>query len=162
MQFINKQNSSIYDIFLSHASEDKDEVARPLKHILETRGLRVWFDENEVKMGDSLVARLNEGINTSKYGIVVLSKMFFAKQWTIHELDMLEYLWVTENRVIFPIWHNITESEIRSFRASLANRVALCTETHTVAQIANEIHEVVMSFNSQETITDDELEFVSR
>lgn len=122
-QFIKKDEYK-YDVFLSHASEDKDEVARPLALMLQEHGLRVWYDEFEFRIGDNLVAKLNAGINASRFGIIILSDAFFAKRWTNHELNMLEYLWVTENRVLFPIWHNITVEEIRSYRSSLANIVA--------------------------------------
>lgn len=52
-----------YDVFLSHASEDKDDVARPLALLLQERGLRVWYDEFELRIGDNLVAKLNAGMN---------------------------------------------------------------------------------------------------
>lgn len=49
--------------------------------------------------------------------------------------------------MLFPIWHNITEAEIRAYRASLSNIVALSTATHTVQEIANEIFEVISDFD---------------
>jgi histidyl-tRNA synthetase len=45
---------SRWDVFVSHASEDKDAIARPLAKELRSRGLRVWYDEFELKIGDSL------------------------------------------------------------------------------------------------------------
>ncbi len=139
---------SKYDVFLSHASEDKDDVARPLAKLLEARGLKVWYDETELKIGDNLVAQLNAGINASRFGILVLSNAFFEKHWTKYELDILEYLAVIEDRVLFPIWHNITAEEIRSYRASLANIYARSTTTHTIEEIADEIYEVIMMFSA--------------
>ncbi len=38
-----------YDVFISHASEDKEEVARPLAEVLRRNGLSVWYDEFELK-----------------------------------------------------------------------------------------------------------------
>ena len=140
-----------YDVFLSHASEDKDDVARPLALALQELGLRVWFDEFELRIGDNLIAKLNAGINASRSGILVLSKDFFGKNWTEHELNTLENLAVTENRVLFPVWHKITEAEIRSYRASLANIFARSTATHTVKEIATEIYEVISDFDVQDT-----------
>ena len=145
-----KKEDYIYDVFLSHASEDKDDVARPLALRLQELGLRVWFDEFELRIGDNLVAKLNAGINGSRSGILVLSKDFFDKNWTRYELDTLENLWVTQNRVLFPVWHNITVEEIRSFRASLANIYALSTATDTIEEIANEIYEVVTAFDAKD------------
>ena len=141
-----------YDVFLSHASEDKDEVARPLALLLQKRGLRVWFDEFEFRIGDNIVEKLNKGIDTSRFGTVVLSTAFvdLTKHWTKYELDTLEYLWVTENRVMFPVWHNISVHEIRSFRASLANIYGLSTASFTIEEIANEIHEAIHEFDNRE------------
>jgi len=136
-----------YDVFLSHASEDKDEVARPLATLLQELGLRVWFDEFEFRIGDNLIAKLNAGIDNSRSGILILSNDFFGKNWTQHELNTLENRAVAENRVLFPIWHKITEAEIRAYRASLANIFARSTATHTVKEIANEIYEVISEFD---------------
>lgn len=141
-----------YDVFLSHASEDKDEVARPLATQLRDFGLRVWFDEFEFRIGDNIVAKLNKGINSSQFGILILSKSFVgvAKRWTKYELDTLESLYVTEDRVMFPIRHNITVKDIRAFRASLANIFSLSTATHTIEEIAIEIHAVIAEIDQED------------
>ena len=145
-QYIIQKNQFEYDVFLSHASEDKDDVARPLALRLQEQGLRVWYDEFELRIGDNLVAKLNAGINASRFGILVLSKAFFAKQWTIHELNMLERLWVTENRLLFPIWHNITVMELGAYRTWLANIIGLTTDSYTIEEIAAEIHRVILVY----------------
>lgn len=136
-----------YDVFLSHASEDKDEVARPLAVLLQERGLRVWFDEFEFRIGDNLIAKLNTGIDESRSGILILSKDFFGKNWTEHELKRLENLAVTDNRVLFPIWHRITEAEVREYRASLVDIFGRSTATYTLREIAHEIYEVISGFD---------------
>ena len=76
LRFIKKGEFS-HDVFLSHASEDKDDVARPLAIALQGHGLRVWYDEFELNIGDNLVTKLNAGIRNSRFGILVLSKTFF-------------------------------------------------------------------------------------
>ena len=50
-----------YDVFISHASEDKDTVVRPLANALLQRGLKVWYDEFELKIGDSLRRKIDKG-----------------------------------------------------------------------------------------------------
>ena len=145
-----KRGEFAYDLFLSHASEDKDEVARPLALALQGHGLSVWYDEFELKIGDNLVEKLNAGIRDSRFGILVLSKRFFAKQWTIHELNMLERLWVTDNRVLFPVWHQITIEEIWAYRAWLANIIGRRTDLYTIEEIANEIFEAIQSNYAQQ------------
>ena len=78
-----------WDVFISHASEDKDSVAIPLRNALAGLGVTVWLDKTELRLGDSLRRKIDEGIRSSRFGIVVLSKTFFAKGWTNHELDGL-------------------------------------------------------------------------
>lgn len=76
-----------YDVFLSHASEDKAEVVVPLAEALAARGVRVWLDRQQLTLGDSLSRRIDEGLTQSRFGVVVLSPSFFAKEWPQRELD---------------------------------------------------------------------------
>jgi predicted nucleotide-binding protein len=78
-----------YAVFLSHASEDKETIARPLKEALEARRVSVWFDEIKIKLGQSIRAEIEKGITHARFGVVILSPDFFAKQWTRAELDAL-------------------------------------------------------------------------
>jgi len=66
------------DVFISHASEDKASIARPLTDALIVAGFSAWFDEYELKIGDSLRGKIDEGLKNSRYGIVILSKSFFS------------------------------------------------------------------------------------
>ena len=68
-----------YDVFISHATEDKDDIVRPLAHALQDAGLRVWYDEFELKLGDSLRRKIDVGLVNSSFGIVVFSYLFFRK-----------------------------------------------------------------------------------
>ena len=67
------------DVFLCHASEDKDEVARPLAEALVAQGYDVWFDEYELAIGASLRRSIDQGLATSRFGLVVLSPSFFNR-----------------------------------------------------------------------------------
>lgn len=78
-----------FDVFISHASEDKDEIVRPLAHALKQQGLDVWYDEFELRLGDSLRRKIDAGLARSTFGIVVLSQAFFKKDWPNYELDGL-------------------------------------------------------------------------
>lgn len=134
-----------YDVFVSHASEDRDKVVRPLAHALKEVGLNVWYDEFELKIGDSLRKNIDKGLANSRFGIVVLSKDFFRKGWTNYELDGIVSKAVSGEQIILPIWHNITKKELLDFSPSLADKVARSTTTHTVEEIAKEIAELVNS-----------------
>lgn len=136
-----------YDVFISHASEDKDEVVRPLVYALQGEGLTVWYDEFEMKIGDSLRRKIDKGLVNSKFGIVVLSKDFIKKGWTNYELDGIVSKAVTGEQVILPIWHNITKKEVIDFSPSLADKLARNTSAYTVEEIAIEIAELINSIN---------------
>ncbi|MBL7902994.1 MAG: DUF1883 domain-containing protein [Bacteroidia bacterium] len=134
-----------YDVFISHASEDKDEVVRPLAQALKSEGLSVWFDEFELKIGDSLRHKIDKGLANSKFGIVVLSKEFIRKGWTNYELDGIITKSVSGEQVVLPIWHNITKKEVIDFSPSLADKLARNTSSYTVEEIASEIAEVIQN-----------------
>ncbi len=133
-----------YDVFISYASEDKEEVVAPLTAALRAGGLAVWFDDFELKIGDSLRRNIDRGIASSRFGIVVLSKAFFGKGWPNYELDGLVTKAVSGDQVLLPIWHNITKDEVISFSPSLADKLARNTTMQTVEEIAEEILEVVL------------------
>ncbi len=136
-------NVKEYDVFISHASEDKDEVVRPLANALRNVGLRVWYDEFELKIGDSLRRKIDKGLANSKFGIVVLSKSFIRKGWTNYELDGIITKAVSGEQIVLPIWHNITKKEVIDFSPSIADKVARNTSSYTVEEIALEISEVI-------------------
>lgn len=75
------------DVFLCHASEDKQAIVRPLATAFEQAGISCWLDEEEILWGDQLTAKINEGLNASKFTIIVLSDAFLHKQWPQAELN---------------------------------------------------------------------------
>ena len=145
--FQNTEDGAVieYDVFISHASEDKDAVVRPLANALVQHGLRVWYDEFELKIGDSLRRKIDKGLANSRFGIVVLSRDFIKKGWTNYELDGIISKAVSGEQVMLPIWHEITKQEIIAYSPSLADKVARNTSSYTIDEIANEIAELIQS-----------------
>lgn len=74
------------DVFLCHAGEDKDSVVRPLAERLEAANIACWVDEAEIRWGESLSEKINEGLASSRFVIVVLSQSFLEKSWARREL----------------------------------------------------------------------------
>jgi TIR domain len=112
-------------LFISHASEDKEEIARPLAEFLIKEGVEVWFDQYELKLGDHLRESIDAGLKASDYGIVILSRNFFNKQWQVYELDALITIERTyAKKKILPIWHKIDKEDIIAYSPSLANKIA--------------------------------------
>jgi len=116
-----------WDLFVSHASEDKESFVRELAEALRKRGLKVWYDELTLKLGDSLRRSIDQGLAQSRFGIVVLSHAFFNKDWPQKELDGLAALEMNGRKVILPIWHNITKEEVAQYSPTLADRLAVRT-----------------------------------
>jgi hypothetical protein len=134
-----------HDVFISHASEDKDEFVRPLADALIAQGLNVWYDEMTLRIGDSLRQKIDKGLANSKVGLVVLSPSFIKKGWTNYELDGIVTRTVSGEQVLLPIWHNITKQQVVDFSPSIADKVARSTATHTIEEIAIEIAELIKS-----------------
>ncbi len=133
-----------YDVFISHASEDKDEVVRPLAYALKEKGLTVWYDEFEMRIGDSLRRKIDKGLANSRFGIVVVSRDFIKKGWTNYELDGIITKTVSGEQILLPIWHNITKQEVVDYSPSLADKLARNTAINTIEEIADEIAELIL------------------
>jgi len=125
-----------YDAFISHASEDKATVARPLAKALEALGYRVWFDEFELRVGDSLRQSIDKGLINSRFGIVVLSQAFFSKDWPQYELNGLTAREIEGQKVILPIWHGVTRTDVLAYSPTLADKVALSTDRLGINAVA--------------------------
>lgn len=114
-----------YHVFISHASEDKDAVARPLAEALSKCGLQVWYDEFSLKLGDSLRQSIENGLSQSQFGIVILSQSFFAKAWPNIELSALISRSIAEGKVVLPVWHDVTKDDVLRRSLFLADALAV-------------------------------------
>jgi hypothetical protein len=132
-----------HDVFISHASEDKEDIVRSLADALVAEGLDVWYDDFELRIGDSLRQKIDRGLAKSRVGLVVLSPSFISKGWTNYELDGIVTRTVSGEQILLPIWHNITKQQVVEFSPSLADKVARSTATHTVEEIAQEINDLL-------------------
>lgn len=120
-----EEADQLWDCFVSHAWEDKEGFVRPLVEALGRQGVKVWYDEFTLRVGDSLRRAIDRGLSRSRYGIVVLSPRFLAKEWPQRELDGLLALESDGQKIILPVWHDITADAIRAYSPTLADRVAV-------------------------------------
>jgi hypothetical protein len=128
-----------YDAFISHATEDKDELVRPLAGMLKEYGFRIWYDEFELEIGDSLRESIDKGLVNSRFGIVILSQKFLDKNWTKYELNSLVAKEVEGEKVILPIWHKVTKEQVLHYSPMLADKLALTTETLSIHEIGKKL-----------------------
>jgi hypothetical protein len=114
-----------FDVFISHASEDKAGFVTPLANELRKHGLKVWFDKFTLKVGDSLHRSIEKGLARSRFGVVVFSPKFLAKNWPQAELDGLFAREMDGRKVILPVWHKISAVRMKKALPILADKVAL-------------------------------------
>lgn len=136
--------STEYDLFISHASEDKEEIVRPLAEELQKLGVKVWYDEFALKVGDSLRKSIDHGLLKSKYGTVILSSTFYSKSWTQYEFDSMVTREMNGHKMILPIWHKVTKNDVINFSPALADKVALNTSLNSIEEIAKQLSEVIL------------------
>jgi len=134
--------TSEWDIFISHATEDKASFVVPLVEALRRRGMTSWFDQCVLNVGDSLRDKIDEGLVSSRYGAVVLSPFFFAKDWPRRELDGLLSREKYGRSVILPVWHNVSREDVLRFSPILASRVAI-SSAEGIETVADALHRAV-------------------
>ena len=132
-----------YDLFISHASEDKDAIVRPLATLLERMSVRVWYDEFSLQLGDSLTASIDKGLQESRYGLLVLSKAFLAKRWPEYEYRSLMTREIDGERVILPLWYDVTKEDVKNFSLYLADIKALPISSRNLGMVIPAILKVV-------------------
>ena len=103
--------------------------------------LRVWYDTSQIKWGDSMRAKIDEGLKKSKFGVVVLSPDYIkeGKYWTKAELDGLFQLESVNGKTLLPVWHNLTKKEVMEYSPIIASRLAMTTASMTPSEIAEEL-----------------------
>ena len=132
----NRPQSPEWDVFICYASEDKDSFVRPLATALKAMGLKVWFDEHSLIVGDSISRSIDTGLARSSFGIVVISQSFFGKAWPERELSGLVSREIESGKVILPIWHGVTRKQVLDYSPPLADIFALNTADMKAEDIA--------------------------
>jgi hypothetical protein len=133
----------LFDLFICHASEDKDNFVRPLAELLQKENVEVWYDEFSLKLGDSIRRSIDKGLSQSRFGVVVISPSFLKKEWTQYELDGLTEKEISgKEKVILPIWHDIEYKEVLQYSPSLANKKAALSK-NGLQKIVKEIMGVI-------------------
>ncbi|HFH3420005.1 TIR domain-containing anti-phage reverse transcriptase [Pseudomonas aeruginosa] len=82
-----KAEYKMYDVFLCHASEDKEEIVKPLYDELEKLGVHAFYDAKEISWGDSLVGTINKALLKSKFVIAVMTDNSVGKAWPQQEIN---------------------------------------------------------------------------
>lgn len=154
VESINKAVGSemVYDVFISHAYEDKDSFVNELVDELMKQGISVWYDDKDTAWGSSLREEIDKGLRLSKFGIVVLSPSYIAdgKYWTKQELNGLFQKESIESGRILPIWHQLTKKEVANYSPMIADRKAMTTAILTPREIAEEFAKILKIVSENE------------
>jgi hypothetical protein len=140
-----QESEENYDVFVSHAWEDKESFVDGFVTEMQNLGIKVWYDKEKIGWGDSMRAKIDEGLKNSKFGIAVISPNYIApeKYWTKAELDGLFQLESINGKFLLPIWHNITKQQILNYSSIIANKKALSTAMMTINEIAVEMKKLL-------------------
>lgn len=141
-----------YDVFVSHAWEDKEDFVDEFVDELRKQGLSVWYDTNKLKWGDSMREKIDRGLANSRYGVVILSPNYIApeKYWTKAELNGLFQAETINGKTILPIWHNLTKKQVTEYSPIIADRKALNTASMTPDEIASALKGLFSPENMEE------------
>ena len=132
----------LYDAFICHASEDKRAFVRPFAEALRAKNVSVWYDEFELKLGQSIRQAIDRGLAQCRFGIVVLSSAFFAKEWPQYELDgLVDREMSSRAKLVLPIWHKVTHADVARYSPALAGRRA--ARSDSLEEVVQEIYDVV-------------------
>jgi len=125
-------------LFICHVSEDKDDFVAPLAAELREK-YEVWYDDYELRLGDSLPERIDDGLKRCDFGIVILSKAFFAKKkWARAELDGLFALEIKRGKIILPVWKGVTSDDVAEYSPMLASKIAV-SDSEGLSKVIEEI-----------------------
>lgn len=134
-----KSDEVEYDFFISYAKEDEETIVNPLVDKLKCSGAKVWIDSTEISLGDNIRKNIDKGLSLSKFGVVILSKHYFAKSWTNYEFDALMQRQLQSEKVILPIWHNISLDDVKKFSPTLLNIAAIKSSSSTIDEITQQL-----------------------
>jgi|GEM_PF-921645 len=108
-----------YDLFISYAKEDK-QFASELFGAFTNQGIKTWYDEESLEVGDKILNSIEYGLRNSRYGLLLISKYYLEKAWTKNEMDILVRQHIEDKKQLFPIWRNVTKDEVKSRSLTLA------------------------------------------
>jgi hypothetical protein len=144
-------------VFISHASEDKDDFVRPLATALNSFGASVWYDEFSLSIGESLTRSIDKGLSRARFGLVVISRAFIAKKWPEYELRGLIARESKRRKVVLPVWHGVERAQVLAFSPPLADKVAIRTSGTSPSNVALQIlKEVRPDLYEKHTPTDED------
>ncbi|MFY0601637.1 MAG: toll/interleukin-1 receptor domain-containing protein [Cyclobacteriaceae bacterium] len=136
-----KKKKYTSDLFISYATEDLESgVSELFMAIYETGITSSWLDRIMIKPGDSIPEKIDEGLNSTRYLLPVITETYFNKTWTRAELDAVRIL----SKPTIPIWINVTSKQVGKFSAILAAQKAIVYKSNPY-EVAEQVGEVLLT-----------------
>jgi TIR domain len=112
-------------LFLSHASEQKNEVVIPLDDLL-TADFDTWYDKKDIAPKGTLFSNISAALNWCDYAVLIISPEFVDREWTKAELRGAWTLQIDRKQsVIIPVWYNVKKSQVLHLSPILADIPAI-------------------------------------
>ena len=127
----------MYDVFLSHANQDKTSYVDDLKKSFDKLNIQVFYDKDTLEWGDNWKNKILEGVKKAEFAIIVISDNFFGREWTEKELmDFLNRQNQKGQKIILPILHEISVEKLQEKYPAIADIQALDSSKYTCDEIA--------------------------
>lgn len=130
------------DVFLCHAWDDRQGAAKELHDLLEARGVKVWFSEKDIALGEPFLREIDRGLAKSRVGIVLVTPNFLKR---IHGQGIAdkELSVLLHGGKLVPIIHGTTFDELNDESPMLASRNGLSTADDSMADVATKLADLV-------------------
>lgn len=130
-----------FDLFLCHAWDDRNGVAKELYEKLTAIGISVWFSEKSLPLGSTMLREIDKGLVKSYAGIVLVTPAFLKRVENegVAEKELSALL--AKDRLI-PIVHNTTYDALRDVSPLLGSRSGLDTNEDSMDEIAAKLAEL--------------------
>ena len=126
-----------FDVFISHANKDKEDLIEELYQSLNTLGVNIFYDKESLEWGDNWKDRILNGTKKAEFAIIVISENFFDREWTERELaEFLNRQNRNGQKLILPILHNITTEQLKTKYPLVADIQAIDSAKYSCDQIA--------------------------
>ncbi|WP_373963352.1 toll/interleukin-1 receptor domain-containing protein [Kosakonia sacchari] len=136
------EQPDLRDVFLCHAWDDRQGVAKELHDLLEAAGVKVWFSEKDLSLGVPMMRAIDKGLANSRVGLVLVTPAFLNRLPKEGVADKELSALLARNQLV-PIVHNTTYEALRNVSPLLASRTGLDTGEDTLAVVATKISELI-------------------
>ncbi|MGZ3369649.1 MAG: toll/interleukin-1 receptor domain-containing protein [Caulobacteraceae bacterium] len=130
------------DVFLCHAWDDRQGSARELHDLLEARGVKVWFSEKDIALGEPFLREIDRGLAKSRVGVVLVTPNFL-KRIRGQSIADKELSVLLRGGKLVPIIHGTTFDALNEESPMLASRNGLSTADDSMADVATKLADLV-------------------